>query len=165
MKGKKAKSDTDSTTIPLKRSTKAVLANYKICPEEPFDSVIKRILKENEDLKAGKTPIPVSKLKDFVRTSQLIAEMGTELKEYVLNPNIPNTPHNHREVWKESHPNETITSEEPIHHINGLHFDNRPENLEKNTAQEHRQTHADEYKERLQTTKAIIEDVIKNGHI
>jgi hypothetical protein len=165
MKGKKTKGDSDSTTIPLKKSTKDDLTNYKICSEEPYDSVIRRIINENNDLKAGKTPIPVSKLKDFVRTPQLIAEMETELKEYVLNPNIPDTPHNHREVWKEAHPGETLTSEEPIHHINGLHFDNRPENLEKNICQEHRQTHADEYKERIQITKAIVEDVIKNGHI
>ena len=46
-------------TIKVKVDTYEELANYKIIREEPFDSVIKRIIKENNDLKEGKIPIPV----------------------------------------------------------------------------------------------------------
>lgn len=67
-------------------------------------------------------------------TAQTRQKMDTELKEYVLNPDIPDTPVNHREVYQRHHPDEILTQDDIIHHINGDHNDNRADNLERLTS-------------------------------
>jgi hypothetical protein len=75
-------------------------------------------------------------------TSQTKSKMDNELQFYVLNQGIPDTPHNYREVWFDTHPGEPLTSSDLIHHINGNHNDNRPENLLKLVScSEHRLKH------------------------
>jgi hypothetical protein len=67
-------------------------------------------------------------------TAQTKEKMFDELQNYVLNPNIPDTPNNYREVYRLYHPDELLTQDDIIHHINGNHNDNRIENLEKLTS-------------------------------
>ena len=69
-------------------------------------------------------------------------EMETELSSYVLNEHIPDTPFNYRAVYLSTHPDEILTQDDLIHHINGNHFDSRPDNLMKVTAKEHAQIHS-----------------------
>jgi len=76
-------------------------------------------------------------------TTQTFEKMSNELKNYVVNPEIPSTPSKHREVYKRSHPNEPITPDDLIHHINGNHNDNRIENLLKVDAKTHRRLHVE----------------------
>ena len=77
----------------------------------------------------------------YQSTVQTAGVMQNELKDYVLNPDIPVTPNNHREIWREHHPNEAFSSNDIIHHINGNHYDNRPDNLVKVTPTQHRNIH------------------------
>ena len=75
-------------------------------------------------------------------TSQTKSKMDDELQFYVLNQGIPDTPLNHREVWLDTLPGEPLTSSDLIHHINGNHNDNRPENLMKmGSCSEHQLKH------------------------
>ncbi len=74
-------------------------------------------------------------------TTQTKERMEAEIKNFVLNPEVPDTSGRHREIWLAAHPGEVIGPDECIHHKNGNHDDNRPENLEKVTAKEHRQEH------------------------
>ena len=64
-----------------------------------------------------------------------------ELENYVLNPLVPDTLY-HRRVWALAHSEEKLTPNDFIHHINGNHFDNRLENLQKVTPSEHAKLHA-----------------------
>jgi hypothetical protein len=73
---------------------------------------------------------------------QTKSKMDIEMASFVLNPEMTDTPRNHRIVWLQAHPGETLTQDDVIHHINGNHDDNRPENLIKLTAKEHRQAHS-----------------------
>jgi len=53
---------------------------------------------------------------------------------------IPN--YSHQKVWLETHPDEPLdTADYVIHHINGDHNDNRPENLQRMTRAEHTSLH------------------------
>jgi len=68
--------------------------------------------------------------------------MEAELNDYVLNPEIPDTHNDHRKVYQDAHPGEVLTQEDVIHHINGNHNDNRPENLMRTTDKKHAGLHA-----------------------
>lgn len=74
--------------------------------------------------------------------SQTKRKMEKEMVSFVLNPEIPDTPSNHREVYLLAHPGETLTQNDIIHHINKNHNDNRPENLVRLTSNsDHRLLH------------------------
>lgn len=80
-------------------------------------------------------------------TSQTKQKMGKEMQDFVLNPNVPDTTNNHREIYSRFHPDETLTQDDCIHHINGNHNDNRIENLIKLTSKQHRLEHWRMWKE------------------
>ena len=75
-------------------------------------------------------------------TTQTKRKMENELKDFVLNQEVPDTPRSHRSVYIHYHPNEILLPTDIIHHINGNHDDNRIDNLEKlNTHREHSLKH------------------------
>jgi hypothetical protein len=80
-------------------------------------------------------------------TSQSKSKMEKELNNFVLNPEVPDTNNDHRSLYLQYHPEEVLTQDDCIHHINGNHDDNRKENLVKLTQKEHRIAHAKMWKE------------------
>lgn len=75
-------------------------------------------------------------------TSQTKEKMNDEFQNYVLNQQIPVTPRNHRKVYLDAHPEDILTQNDHIHHINGNHDDNRIENLMKVDSKTHRLLHS-----------------------
>jgi len=77
-------------------------------------------------------------------TRQTRETMMGDMKNYVLNRDIPDTPNSHRMVYNSAHPEEPLRPiVDHVHHINGNHNDNRPENLEKVTEKTHAGKHAE----------------------
>jgi len=118
----------ETTTIVLEISVYTQLKDMKIIPEEPFSAAIQRIITENRQFK---------KITPSLQTKE---KMEKEMREYVMNPKVPDDI-NHRKIWQNAHPNEPLTSEDIIHHINGNHDDNRIENLQKTNTKEHASLH------------------------
>ena len=125
---RKKKETKEITTISLELSVYTDLKNMKLIPQEPFSDVIKRTLIENRQFK---------KLNPTTQTRE---KMEKDIKEYVMNPEIPDDT-NHRKVWQNAHPNEILTPDDVIHHINGNHDDNRTENLQKTNTKDHASLH------------------------
>ena len=67
--------------------------------------------------------------------------MDSDMKDYVLNPEVPDYT-NPVSVYRATRPFEEIKPGELIHHINGNHDDNRPKNLKKVTYKQHGEAHA-----------------------
>ena len=81
-------------------------------------------------------------------TTQTKSKMEKELNEYVLNENIQsNKKEDHRKLYQMYHPDVILGVDDIIHHINGNHYDNRKENLQKVTNKMHRKIHWDMCKE------------------
>ena len=120
-----------STMIRIDNEAHDMLNSVKIIPQEPYNDCVKRLVRENQ------------KLKKIYFTTQTRERMESDIKNFVLNPDVPNTTDNHREIYKQSHPDEMLTQDDLIHHINGNHNDNRPENLQKVTAKEHQILHSE----------------------
>jgi hypothetical protein len=124
------------TQIRVKTDVKKMIDDEKIIPRESANDCIKRIIRENRQFKLKYS------------TTQTKEKMESELNNFVLNPDVPSTPaHSHRNIWQAAHPDEQIAADEMIHHINGNHDDNRPENLEKVTAKGHGEAHSQLNKE------------------
>jgi len=119
-----------STMIRVDNETHDMLDAAKIIPREPYDACIKRLVRENQQLKK------------IYFTTQTRERMETDIKNFVLNPDVPDTKNNHREIYSSNHPKESLTPADIIHHINGNHDDNRPENLQKVTPHEHASLHS-----------------------
>lgn len=135
-----------STMIRVSYEVKQMIEEEKIIPREPLNDCIKRGILENR--KHRRHP--------SIETKETLQ---TELESIVTNPNIPglgNVDDAHRDVYHYSHPGEKILPEERIHHINGNHNDNRPENLKKVSTEEHGAAHAQLHKEfpMLNSTKS-----------
>ena len=112
-----------------------MLCQVKIIPQEPYNNCLKRIIAENNYLKRHY-------LTEAPRES-----MHRDLHNFVLNPEIgKNIPcfvnDRHREIWNTLHPDDPLKPGELIHHVNGDHNDNTPENLLKISQQQHREEHA-----------------------
>ena len=75
-------------------------------------------------------------------TLQTRDRMEQDLKNYVLNPDVPDTIHP-RLIWQNAHPGESLLQTDYIHHKNGNHDDNRLENLEKVNEHLHGSKHAE----------------------
>ena len=106
-----------------------LINSSKIIPQEPYNDCIKRVFSENK------------RLKKMYFTTQTKERMEAEIQNFVLNPSVPDTTNTHREIYLKAHPDDTLTQDDIIHHINGNHNDNRVENLEKVTAKEHAERH------------------------
>lgn len=108
-----------------------LLCQSKIIPQEPYNDCLQRILKENQTLKK------------IYFTTQTKERMEHDIRNFVLNPDVPSiTSGHHREIWEANNKGETLGQDDLIHHINGNHDDNRPENLMKVSAAEHAKLHA-----------------------
>lgn len=68
-------------------------------------------------------------------------KMEDEIRDFILNPDVPDPYERHKQVWLEAHPGEIIAPGEVIHHINGNRGDNRPENLMRVTNKQHGKQH------------------------
>ena len=79
----------------------------KVIPQEPYNDCIKRVFSENR------------RLKKMYFTTQTRERMEEEIQNFVLNPLVPNTATSHREIYLKSHPEDTLTQDDIIHHING----------------------------------------------
>lgn len=112
---------------------KEELNALKIVPREAIGDVVQRLIKENQTFHK------------IYGTTQTKERMEKDLKNFVLNPLIPDIAGNttHRKIWQEAHPDEKLTQDDIIHHINGNHDDNRIENLMKVTIKEHWKLHAE----------------------
>ena len=119
-----------STMIRIDNETHDMLDSVKVIPQEPYNDCVKRLIRENQ------------RFKKIYFTTQTREKMQDEIKNFVLNPDIKIDLGNHRQIWLDAHPGEIIGPNDHIHHINGNHNDNRPENLQKVNASEHRKAHA-----------------------
>jgi len=118
-----------STMIRVSWKAKEELNALKIVPREAIGDVVQRLIKENQTFHK------------IYGTTQTKEKMEKDLKNFVLNPAIPDTGPHHRDIWLQAHPGECLTQEDVIHHINGNHDDNRIENLQKVTTAEHGKLH------------------------
>jgi len=111
--------------IRVSSEVRELLELEKIIPREPLNDLIKRIISERH----------------HSITLQTKEKMERDMKDFVLNPEIPDTNNNHRNIYQRAHPDEVLTQDDLIHHINGNHDDNRVENLQKVTPKEHAALH------------------------
>lgn len=117
--------------IRVSNEVRDLIEDVKIIPREPLNDCLKRIIGENQ------------KYHNEHWDSQTKNKMEKELNEFVLNPKIPDPKEEQRKIWLEHHPGETIGADELIHHINGNHGDNRPENLMKVNSKGHGEKHSE----------------------
>jgi hypothetical protein len=120
-----------STMIRVSTEVRELIESVKIIPREPLNDCLKRIIKENQAF---------HKIYPSTQTKE---RMQDELERFVMNPDVPDTGAWHRAIWLKAHPGEVLHNTDYIHHINGNHDDNRPENLMKTTEKEHAKLHAE----------------------
>jgi hypothetical protein len=125
-----------STMIRVSIEVKQMIEEEKIIPREPLNDCIKRGILENRKHRQHPT----------IETKEALE---TELKEIVTNPNSPGGGVNDEYLyaWNAAHPEDRAKKFEIIHHINGNHNDNRPENLEKVSSRGHADAHIQLHKE------------------
>jgi hypothetical protein len=121
-----------STMIRVSTEVRELIEQSKIIPREPLNDCIKRGILENRRFKA---------MLNSLETRQ---RLQLDLEGNTLNPSVPETntiEYCYRSIWNKLHPNEQLTSDDIIHHANGNHNDDSPENLMKVTKTEHRGEH------------------------
>ena len=120
-----------STMIRVSMEIKDQLNALKVHPREAIDDCVERLIKENQTFH------------NIYPSTQTRPRMEKDMSDFVLNPAVPSTFNHHRQIYMESHPDEVLNNTDIIHHINGNHDDNRPENLMKTTDAEHRKLDAE----------------------
>ena len=140
-----------SSMIRVSMEVHDLIVDNKIIPQEPHNDCIKRIIKENQQFKK------------IYFTTQTRDRMEADIKNFVLNPDVPDTTTGHREIYKQAHPEESLTPDDLIHHINGNHGDNRSENLQKVSAKEHASAHAQLTKEFLERSTTAMTQIKPAG--
>jgi len=121
-----------STMIRVSTEVRDMIEIEKIIPREPLNDCIKRGILENRRFKA---------LLNSIETRERLQK---DLEGNTLNPNIPpgtKIVFAPREIWEFLHPEYKLNSDDIIHHVNGNHNDDSPENLMKVTAKEHMEEH------------------------
>lgn len=98
--------------------------------------------------------------REYTASSQTYSKMQHDLENFVLNKNIRVQPRDYRQEYKKSHPEELITSDDVIHHINGNHDDNRIENLIKLTPKEHANVHATMWRAEREAYAEEIKEIL-----
>lgn len=117
-----------STMIRVSVEVKEMIESEKLIPREPLNDCIKRGILENRRYKQERHDIETRE------------RLLLELEGAVVNTNVPESGgwlQGYRRLWQKFHPDESLTKEDHIHHINGNHNDDRPENLMKVTPKEH----------------------------
>ena len=121
----------ESTMIRVSIEVRNMIEEEKIIPREPLNDCIKRGILENR--KCRKQNIGFETKESLDR----------DLNQFVMNPDVGGGNGGYWEVWRKAHPDEPILPGDIIHHINGNHNDDRPENLMKVTRSEHGKYHAE----------------------
>ena len=111
-----------STMIRVSIEVRELLEKEKIIPREPLNDLIRRLITERYRNST---------------TVQTKERMEKDMQNFVMNPDVPDTTNKHRVIYQNAHPEEILTDDDLIHHINGNHDDNRIENLQKVTAKDH----------------------------
>lgn len=135
-----------STMIRVSMEVKQMIEEEKIIPREPLNDCIKRGILENRKNRQHPSIETRDVLKSEIEnvvTNKEIIKPGNGIEDY-------------RKVWDANHPEDKLTQEFDIHHINGNHNDNRIENLAKVSRKEHGGAHAQLHKEfpMLNSTKS-----------
>jgi hypothetical protein len=129
-----------SKMIRVSEEVHDILCDAKIIPQEPYNDCLKRIISENNYLK-----------RHYISESPRNS-MERDLKNFVLNPDIPDhfgSPATEalRVIWNKLSPVDPVKEGEVIHHLNGDHNDNTPENLYKTSRWHHGKLHKQMNKE------------------
>jgi hypothetical protein len=124
----------DSTMIRVSTEVKEMIEDEKIIPRESLNDCIKRGILENRAYR---------KYHPSLETRE---SLSRDITGVVTNPNHPESRTMNEEantVWNVTHPEDPLRVGELIHHINGNHNDNRPENLAKATKSTHPGMHSE----------------------
>lgn len=122
-----------SKMIRVSDEVHGMIVQAKLIPQEPHNDCLKRIIAENNYLKRHY-------ISEAPRES-----MYRDLHNFVLNPEIKDDGiraiESHTTIWDATNPSNSRQPGDIIHHINGDHYDNRPDNLIKISQSEHGQLH------------------------
>ena len=117
-----------STMIRVSMEVKKMIEDEKIIPREPLNDCIKRGILENRSLKKRH---PSIETQDMLRN---------DMENFVTKPEMWKGG-DYRGIWLYNHPGEIIEPDECIHHINGNHNDDHPDNLMKVKRCDHNMLH------------------------
>jgi hypothetical protein len=120
----------ESTMIRVSYEVKEMIEAEKIIKREPLNDCIKRGILENR------------KYRTLNQSFETKESLKSDLENVTLNKSIPDpkiTDKYHRKIWDDLHPDDPFKKGDVIHHINGNHNDDNPENLQKLTMSEHGQ--------------------------
>lgn len=135
-----------STMIRVDIEVKDQLNALKEHPREGVGEVVKRLLKKDQTL---------HKIRMDTHTKErLELDLKTTIDPTISDESDP------KKIWLAAHPGERLIPLDVIHHINGYHDDNRPENLMRTTMSEHQTIHKEtRIGERITATVIDNQDV------
>lgn len=121
--------------IRVSMEVKEMIETEKIIPRESLNDCIKRGILESRRLKAEK----VERQSIETREKLLAIFNGIVINKEI--PEVYSIDNSYHGIYCHFYPDDRILKGEVIHHINGNHNDDRPENLMKMTAEEHGGSH------------------------